>query len=154
MGVYEITWTPAIILGWFGPWSQIFAHGPFGHELIFFFAIFSQTPTIWVSMDSPGPQQSVFKGLVPLGPNFGSKGLLEPNSKICTFVTKPHNMGVYGLAWTPAISFRGIRTPVAEFWVQGAFGTKLKNRCFWNVLLCALCIPKIWCSTVCFKGSG
>ena len=43
------------------------------------------------------------------------------------FFTKPHNMGVYGLAWTPAISFRGIRTPGAKFWVQGAFGPKFKN---------------------------
>ena len=81
-------------------------------------------------MDSPGPQQSDFGGFGPLGPNFGSKGLLDPDSKIYTFVTKSLNMGVYGLAWTPAISFRGIRTPVAEFWVQGAFGTKLKNGCF------------------------
>ena len=64
-------------------------------------------------MDSPEPQQSVFGGFGPLGPNFGSKGLLDPNSKICTFVTKPHNMGVYGLAWTPAISFWGIQTPGA-----------------------------------------
>ena len=58
-------------------------------------------------MDSPGPKQSVYGGFRPRGPNFGSKGLLEPNSKICTFVTKPHNMGVYGLPWTPVISFWG-----------------------------------------------
>ena len=36
-------------------------------------------------------------------------------------------MGVYGLAWTPATSFREFRTPGAKFWVQGAFGPKFKN---------------------------
>ena len=36
-------------------------------------------------------------------------------------------MGVYGLAWTPAISFRGIRTLGAKFWVQGAFEPEFKN---------------------------
>ena len=36
-------------------------------------------------------------------------------------------MGVYGLPWTPTISFLRIQTQGAEVWVQGAFGTKLKN---------------------------
>ena len=49
-----------------------------------------------------------------LGLNFGSLGALATNSKICTFITKPHNVyglwtrlysldRLYGLAWTPAI---------------------------------------------------
>ena len=41
--------------------------------------IFSQNPTIWVSMDSPGPQQSIFRWFGPRGPNIGSKYLLAPN---------------------------------------------------------------------------
>ena len=70
-------------------------------------AFLPQIPTISVSMDSPGPHESVFEGFGPWGPNFGfkgdfeSKGLLEPNSKICTFVAKSLNIGVYGLPWTP-----------------------------------------------------
>ena len=48
---------------------------------------------------------NVCKLIWTLGPNFGPMSLLAPNSKICIFLTKPHNMGVYGLAWTPAISF-------------------------------------------------
>ena len=61
-------------------------------------------------MDLHGPQQSVFGGFRPRGPNFGSQGLLEPNSKISTFLPKLHNMGVYGLAWTLAISFELVWT--------------------------------------------
>ena len=54
-------------------------------------------------MDSPGPQQSQFDIFELTWTSRVRKGLLAPNSKICTFLTKPRNMGVYGLAWTPAI---------------------------------------------------
>ena len=60
MGVYGITWTPAIILGWFWPWGQIFAPRVLWPQ-IQKFAIFSQNPTIWVSMDSPEPKQSCLR---------------------------------------------------------------------------------------------
>ena len=43
------------------------------------------------------------------------------------FLSKPYNMGVYGLAWTPAIHFQVIRTPGSKYWVQVPIGTKLKN---------------------------
>ena len=66
------------------------------------------------------------------GPNFGSKGLLAPNSKICTFLTKPHNLGVYELAWTPAISFEVMGTLKFKFWAQGPFGAKFKNLHFFH----------------------
>ena len=36
-------------------------------------------------------------------------------------------MGVYGVAWTPAINFQMIRTPGSKFWVKGPFATNLKN---------------------------
>ena len=70
-------------------------------------------------MDLPWPQQSVFREFGPLGQSFGAKGLLEPNSKIRTFVTKPYNMGVYGLPCTLAISFWGIWIPVPNFGSKG-----------------------------------
>ena len=35
---------------------------------------------------------------------------------------KPHNMGVYGLAWTPAMISEVIRTLGSKFWAQGPFG--------------------------------
>ena len=40
----------------------------------------------------------IFEVIGTLGPNFGPKGLLAPNSKIYSFLTKPVNMGVYGFA--------------------------------------------------------
>ena len=81
--------------------------------------IFCQNSMIWVSMDFPGPQESVLGWFGPSGPNFGPKGLLAPNSKINTFLTKPLNMGVYGLAGTPAISFEVIWTPGPKFGPKG-----------------------------------
>ena len=60
------------------------------------------------------------------GPNFGSKGLLAPNSKICTFLAKPHNMGVYGLAWTSAISFEVIWTLGPNFGSKGLLAPNSK----------------------------
>ena len=39
-------------------------------------------------------------------------------------------MGVYGLAWTPAIVFEVTPTPGVQVWVQGPFGAKLKNSHF------------------------
>ena len=69
--------------------------------------------------DSPGPKQSVFGEFEPWVPNLGSKGLWEPNKKICTLVTKTYNMGYYGLPWTPATSFVEIRTLGAKFGSKG-----------------------------------
>ena len=69
--------------------------------------IFFQNPKLWVSLDLA----IFFEVIWTTGPNFGSKGPLAPNSKICNFSTKPHNMGVYGLPWTPAIIFEVIWTP-------------------------------------------
>ena len=48
--------------------------------------------TIWVSYNMgvyglPWTPSIIFELIWTLGPNFGSKGLLEPNSKICAFVT-------------------------------------------------------------------
>ena len=51
---------------------------------------------------------------------------LASNSKICTFLKKPYNMGVYGLGWTPAIIFGVTPTPGVQILVQGPFGAKLK----------------------------
>ena len=56
-------------------------------------------------MDSPGRQQLFVEGIWTPGPNFGSKDPMAPNSNIYNFLTKPHNMGVNGLTWTPANHF-------------------------------------------------
>ena len=120
----DCPWLQQSFLRWFGPRGQILGPRALWPQ-IQKSAIFSQNPTIWVSMDSPGPRES-FVVFWTLGPNFGSKGLLEPNSKICTFVTKPHNMGVYGLAWTPAISFEVNRT-------LGAFRLQIKKSALFSL---------------------
>ena len=89
-------------------------------------AIFPLNKTIWLSMEFPGPLQSFLSDLDPRT-KFLVQGPFGPLSKICNFLTKPHNMGVYGLAWTPATSFWEFWTPGAKFWVQGPLGPKFKN---------------------------
>ena len=78
-------------------------------------------------MDSPGPQQSQFDIFELTWTSRVRKGLLAPNSKICTFVTKP-------IIWVsvdssgPQQLFGGVtRIPMVQIWVQGPFGTKFKN---------------------------
>ena len=47
------------------------------------------------------------------------KIFLAPNLKKCNFLTKPHNMGVYGLTWTQAIMFEVIWTLLPNFRSKG-----------------------------------
>ena len=61
------------------------------------------------------------------GAKFWVQGPFGPEFKNCNFLTKPYNMGVYRLAWTPKFIFKIISTPGAKFWVQGPFGPKFKN---------------------------
>ena len=77
-------------------------------------------------MDLPGPQRSFLRQFGPQGQILGPRPLW-PQFKNCNFLTKPYNMGVYRLAWTPKFIFKIISTPGAKFWVQGPFGPKLKN---------------------------
>merc|ERR1712242_493785 len=88
--IFELTWIQGYERAF---WSQIQKS-----------ELFSQNATIWVSMDSPGPQQSQFDIFELTLTSRVRKGLLAPNSKICTFVTKPHNMSVCGLPWTSAVT--------------------------------------------------
>ena len=77
-------------------------------------------------MDYSGPQQLFVEGIGTLGPNFGSKDSLALNSKICNIFIKPHNMGVYGLTWTPAIFLKGFG-PWGQILGQGPFEPKFKK---------------------------
>ena len=61
-----------------------------------------------------------FRVIWTLGPNFCSKGPLAPNSKIFNFLSKTHNMGVYGLTWIPAFIFEVIRTLGPNFGSKGS----------------------------------
>ena len=44
------------------------------------------------------------------GAKFWVQGPFGPKLKNCYFPTKPSNIGVYGLAWTPAVIFKTIWT--------------------------------------------
>ena len=78
MGVYGITWTPAIILGWFGPWGQIFAPRALWLQ-IQKFVIFSQNPQNLGVYGLTWTPAFIFEVIWTLGPNFGSKGSLAQN---------------------------------------------------------------------------
>ena len=83
MGVYGLAIDTHIVgfdqfLGDLDPEYQIKGQRVFGNQ-IKKSALWSQKPTIWVSMDFPGPQQPVLWRFGPWGPNFGSEGLLEQN---------------------------------------------------------------------------
>ena len=78
--------------------------------------------------DSPTPYSRLKETHAPLILNKSKQGHKnEPKMLPSDFVLKPHIMGTVGLLWTPAVSFEVIWTPGAKFWVQGAFGSKLKN---------------------------
>ena len=63
---------------------------------------FSQYPTIWVSMDSHHPQLSRFDILSWLGT---PRTLRVCGGPFIISDTKPHNVKVYGLPWTTAITW-------------------------------------------------
>ena len=114
MGVYGLPWTPAIsfeVIRTLG--SKFWTQGPFGTK--FKNLHFSRkTPQYGclLSMDSAGPHQSVLRWFGP-----------RVQILIWAILTKPHNMGVYGLSWIPAISFEVIWTPRVQM-----FGPRV----FWN----------------------
>ena len=92
-------------------------------------SLFSQNPTILVSVDSPGPQQPFLGWLGPQGSKFGSKDLLAPNLKFWTSITKLHKMGAYGIPWTLAVKIWHFR---ADFDLVGirAFWQRINKLCF------------------------
>ena len=70
-----------------------------------FMSLLFQTPTIWVSTDSPGPQQPRFYFL-------SSEMTLDPKDTEvtkdmqrlhCHFSRNPYNVGAYRLPWTLAV---------------------------------------------------
>ena len=126
MGVYGLAWTPAFIFEtiW-TPGPNFGSKGPLAPNLKI--AIFSQNLTIWVSMDLPGPQHSYLRQFGPRGPILGPRALWPQNSKICNFLTKPHNMDVYRLTWTPAFIFEVIWTLGPNFGSKGPLAPNYKN---------------------------
>ena len=66
--------------------------------------ILLQNPTIWVSTDSPGPQQPRFDILSWLWTTWKLRTPRVPGGPFAIFVRNPNNMGVYRLPWTPAIA--------------------------------------------------
>ena len=80
--------------------NSILGHPGFGKVTLSFLF---PTPTIWVSTDSPGPQQPRFDILSWLGTPRTLRTPRVPGGHFVIFVSNPCNMGVYGLPWTPAI---------------------------------------------------
>ena len=76
-------------------------------------------------MDLPGPQHSFLRQFGPQT-KFWVQGPFGPEFKDCNFLTKPYNMGVYGLAWTPAFIFETIWTPGPNFGSKGPLAPNLK----------------------------
>ena len=64
---------------------------------------YSQIPVLWVSMDSPGHQQSGFDILSWLRTPRALRTPRVCGGHLVFFVSNPYNMGVYGLPWPPAI---------------------------------------------------
>ena len=60
------------------------------------------------------------------GAKFWVHGLFGPKFKKCNFLIKPYNMGVYGLAWTPAFIFETIWTLGPNFGSKGPL-VQIKN---------------------------
>ena len=78
---------------------------------------------LWTCLD---PSIHIKDNLDPRA-KFWVQGPFGPKFKNCNFLTKPYNLGVYRLAWTPKFIFKIISSPGAKFWVQGPFGPKLKS---------------------------
>ena len=53
--------------------------------------------------------------------------ILGPSSNICNFLTKPHNMGVYGITCTPATIFKVIWSLGPNFCSKGPLAPNSKN---------------------------
>ena len=64
--------------------------------------ILLQNPTMWVSTDSPGPQQSSFGILSGLRTTWALRTPRVTEGHFVLSVPNPCNMGIYGLPWTPA----------------------------------------------------
>ena len=75
------------------------------------------------------PSYHIWDNLNP-GAKFWVQGPFGPKFKNCNFLTKPYNMGVYGLAWTPAIIFETIWTLGPNFGSKGPLAPNLKIAIF------------------------
>ena len=75
--------------------------GPRGYAEVTLSFLF-QTPKIWVSTDSPGPQQPRFDILSWLRTTWTLRTPRVCGGHFAFFVPNPYNMGVYGLPRTPA----------------------------------------------------
>ena len=81
---------------------------------------------LWTCLD---PSNHIWDNLDP-GAKFWVHGPFGPKFKNCNFLTKHYNMGVYGLAWTPATIFKVIWTLGPNF-----LGPLAPNSKIWNLLL-------------------
>ena len=88
MGVYGLAWSPAFIFEtiW-TPGPNFWSKGPLAPNLKI--AIFSQKLTIWVSMDSPGPQQSYLRQFGHRGQILGPRALWPQIHKTAIFSQNP-----------------------------------------------------------------
>ena len=82
----------------------------------------SQYGCLWTHLD---PSNHIWDNLDP-GAKFWVQGPFGPKFKNRNFLSKPYNMGVYGLAWTPAISFEVNRT-------LGAFRLQIKKSALFSL---------------------
>ena len=83
---------------------------------------FHKTPRygcLWTCLD---PSNNFWGDLDP-GAKFWVQGAFGPKIKNLSI---PNNMGVYGLAWTPAISFEVIWTPGPNFGSKGPLAPNSK----------------------------
>ena len=103
MGVYRLPWTPATKI-----WHFELTLDPEDTEVLEgarrSFCHLLETPTIWVSTYSPGPQQSRFDILGWLWTPRTLRSPRVPGGPFAIFVRNPNNMCVYRLPWTPAIA--------------------------------------------------
>ena len=78
---------------------------------------------LWTCLD---PSNHIWDNLDP-GAKFWVHGPFGPKFKNCNFLTKHYNMGVYGLAWTPATIFKVIWTLGPNFLGPLAPNSKICN---------------------------